>query len=104
MKNEITNAQTLPPKALSSDNFLRDWAIRNEHAFEDVMEQLRDELPQKWADLYLRIKMEATKTSLEKQAKNNIENINVNINKLDTLGDIKDSSWREPKATQYEEV
>ena len=102
--NDLTKNKTYSVVAKRSATFLTDWAVRNEDAFEEVMDILKDESPHKWVDVFLKIKLAEAANTPQQKPQTNIDKINVNINKLDTLGDIKDSSWRKADSIQYEEV
>lgn len=82
-------------------SFLRSWAKRNEDTFERVMDMLAQEAPQKYAEIYIKIKqMEVANTP---KTSNHIEKVNIQVNKLDALSDVKDPSWRD-NDTPYEEI
>lgn len=104
-KQSIIPADRVTSISRVGDNisFLKDWSRRNEHTFEMVMERLAEELPQKFAEIYIKVKQIEMANAPQPKTTNNIEKVNIQLSKLDALGDVKDSSWRECD-TQYEEI
>lgn len=110
MNNEITpkDANALLSANSRGMQKLKTWVESNTDTFSAVMEKLADEAPAKYADIYLRALQISSSASQQKTPPGNT--LNVQINKLDTLSDVTDTSWRKNKSkhkiqdTPYEEI
>lgn len=106
-KNELSGkANTFLVRSSGSvSKFLPEWIENNKDTFNECMERVADELPQKYCELYLKmIQIASQQQPAPKQT--NIDTMNVNVSsKLDALGDIHDTSWRkDSNFTNYEEI
>ena len=107
MPNNLPESTHSPVRAITAvENkpvFLDRWVNNNQTTFEMVMERLADELPQKYAELYIKC-LQITSAAPKQPKDPSINNLNVQINtsKLDTLAEVNDTSWRQN--AQYEEI
>lgn len=93
----VYNPDTALAKLGSNLTFLKGWSTDNEQTFVEVMDCLREEKPEKWADIFLRVQdkldhAEEVKTSKSKSNTN--ININMDFSKLQALAGTVDPNHR----------